>query len=314
MIDPHAEDNVLDGNGHTNQSSKGESPTKNLWNRTGSISADGLLDARLQAHFAAHLVGAPAKVFHQPLPDFSHVSLHWSEESEQFSKLLTEGPVMMLSLELERMLVSLTPNRPGDDVDIPLHGRTLAEVQAAMQEEFSKGKHDQDTPTIPDPKEWPDHPVARGAAFDCSDSKAFKELAHHFNNAHTALEELLHSKQLSSPVRTWPHHFDMATLVSLDHELDPEEARSINVGFSPGDGQIAEPYWYVVPYPDPKRSELPALPHGGYWHTKGWTGAILEASSYANVASHQEQHGQVAHVLEVAYDACRTLLEEDSQG
>ena len=40
-------------------------------------------------------------------------------------------------------------------------------------------------------------------------------------------------------VRCWPHHFDLGTLFVLDED-DPETARSVGVGFSPGDGSYAE--------------------------------------------------------------------------
>ena len=81
-------------------------------------------------------------------------------------------------------------------------------------------------------------------------------------------------------MRLWPHHFDIATLWTLDAGVDAEEARSVGMGLSPGDGTYAQPYWYVTPWPYPQATaeELPPLP-AGRWHAEarngGWTGAVL---------------------------------------
>ncbi len=42
--------------------------------------------------------------------------------------------------------------------------------------------------------------------------------------------------------RVWPEHFDVAI------ETDARPGRRVNLGASPGDGFLAEPYWYVGPW------------------------------------------------------------------
>ena len=49
-----------------------------------------------------------------------------------------------------------------------------------------------------------------------------------------------------SPVRCWPHHFDIATCVALESG-DPERERGIGTGLSPGDGTYGQPYFHVNP-------------------------------------------------------------------
>jgi hypothetical protein len=68
--------------------------------------------------------------------------------------------------------------------------------------------------------------------------------------------------RIHTPVRLWPHHFDVAVLID-----------KLGVGFLAGDDEIDEPYWYVynTPMPDP----LPAL-RVGEWHRGHWTGAVLK--------------------------------------
>jgi hypothetical protein len=76
-------------------------------------------------------------------------------------------------------------------------------------------------------------------------------------------------------VVVWPHHFDLASLVTLSGS--GEHATTIGLGFSPGDAGIDEPYFYVTPWPAPEAATLPALTIGR-WNTEGWTGAVLRAS------------------------------------
>ena len=47
---------------------------------------------------------------------------------------------------------------------------------------------------------------------------------------------------------------------------------------SPGDGSYPEPYWYVSPWPASEQGDLPELKGGGFWHTTGFTAAVLPAS------------------------------------
>jgi hypothetical protein len=71
----------------------------------------------------------------------------------------------------------------------------------------------------------------------------------------------------ASPVRCWPHHFDIALLLPLPGD------RSIGVGFLGGDANIPEPYWYAYASPMPEKT-LPPL-SVGRWYSDAWVGAIL---------------------------------------
>ena len=99
----------------------------------------------------------------------------------------------------------------------------------------------------------------------------------------------------------------MATLVKVEGNPDPELAKSIGVGLSPGDETYPEPYYYVTPWPYPEREKpLPDLP-AGEWHTVGWTGAVLHYRDL--VALPAEQQETIAkRFLKEAYDLSYGIL------
>jgi hypothetical protein len=116
--------------------------------------------------------------------------------------------------------------------------------------------------------ELEDHPLLHGAKFVVrSHEQAFMELASAYAQPSALLEEF-RAAHNSSPVRCWPHHFDIATLFS-------KSDGTVGIGMSPGDGSYREPYYYVSPWPPPPADGLPALGPHGTWHLEGWVGAVL---------------------------------------
>lgn len=126
------------------------------------------------------------------------------------------------------------------------------------------------------------------AATNLANARA--ELAAWFANADRSLTRLRNEHAATmpsiSPVRCWPHHFDIATLMFLETD-DPEHARSVNVGLSPGDSSYDEPYFYVSPWPYPDAAKLPPLPAPGHWHTQGFIAAVAPASRIISITDRQ---------------------------
>jgi len=89
-------------------------------------------------------------------------------------------------------------------------------------------------------------------------------------------------RQETSPVQLWPHHIDLALLwfsgrLVPGQDPDNEEYadEQMNFGFSPGDEGIPNPYFYITAYPLPDGLTDTPLPEDAYWHTKGFTGAVM---------------------------------------
>ncbi len=281
-----------------------------FWQRLGTPPPDTLIDARLQLHWAAQIPASVGYTYLDPVPDWSHVSLTWQNDGCVLASGRTPGPTShraaLRPADLTLLLL--------DDLNVavaafPLDGHTLTEGYtwlAMTLAEHTDGALDR--PLVRPDHEMPPHPVGDGGAFARAPAPAFAETARWFANAHLLLEAVRAEEPAASPARCWPHHFDLAVLLTLDPDKDPEEARSIGVGMEPGDGSYAAPYWYVTPWPYPEHPALPPLDGGGRWHTEGWTGAVLTAGALVGEGRAASQIERASAFVSSALAAARRLV------
>ncbi len=226
-------------------------------------------NARLQLHWAAQAVAGVGRTLLAQRPDDSQTSFTWSDGALMQEEV--DGKRAGLRMEDLTLLV-------GAD-SFPMHGHTLDDGFAFLESHFGRRLNRSSV-------DLPDHPVAHGARFDAEPADCLP-LAKLYAEA----DSLLRSIEGGSPVRCWPHHFDIATLIDLG------DSRTIGAGLTPGEEWYHEPYWYVTPWPYPEPSVLAALPIG-HWHTERWTGAVLLASEGRNPRAFVEE----------AVARCRQLL------
>jgi len=260
---------------------------KEAWDLLGQTDLMDLEEARLQAHYASQWAARVARAYVEAQPDDSHTSLGWDRGHQALrTQPLPGGQALGLRLADLNLLWM-----EGENVvsELPLDGNADADAGAWVAERVTQAGYDAARFGEPSPYELPPHDVAKGGKYTVGSSQgAFVELGAWFDSADSALEAVVTA--LSdlvpgpSPVRCWPHHFDIATLIALE-EGDAEEARSIGVGLSPGDETYSEPYYYVTPWPYPDAGNLPKLPPSGRWHTEGYVGAIATASRIGELGS-----------------------------
>ena len=258
------------------------------WRPIRGVDFARLREARLQAHHAVQWLARAARAFVPPQPDDSHTNLGWDDTRDGFAAHRLTGD-LRLGLRMAPLTLVLTATDAQQS--FALDGRTDADVRRWLGEKLgAHGFHARSLDAKP-PYEIPDHPVARGAPYDVTGlADALAELAGWFANANVSLDGIrgqMSARGLTpSPVRTWPHHFDMATLTLLEVG-NTDHARSVNAGFSPGDEHYEEPYFFVSPYPYPDAAKLPPLPALGHWHVRGFTAAIAPASRILAVTGSQ---------------------------
>lgn len=277
----------------------------------GAVAPKELRDARLEAHWAAQVVGAAADACLERRDDDSQSNLGWDAKRRM---LVTHdlGAGLQAALRIESLALEVSSPSHGTDA-YPLEGRTLDDAMEWMESALSRHTVSSRSLSLRD-YDMPSHPVRdSGAAFEAPES-ALAELARWYANASTAINAIAREDERASNVRCWPHHFDLATLITLDPDRDPEQARSIGVGLSPGDDSYDEPYFYVNPWPRPKdddKDDLPKLEHGFRWHTQGFVGAILRGSDLVD-SDPDEQKRRVHEGLRSAVASERTLLGDTS--
>ena len=89
--------------------------------------------------------------------------------------------------------------------------------------------------------------------------------------------------------------------------MDRDAKKSIGVGMTPGDGNYAEPYWYVTPWPYPAADDPPRL-ETGTWHTDGWIGAVLTGSAVVAAGDARAQRDLSTNFVNSAIRHCKDLL------
>ncbi|HXY30866.1 MAG TPA: hypothetical protein VEI06_09145 [Gemmatimonadaceae bacterium] len=272
------------------------------WEPLGAPPPTALAEARGQLHHALQITTAVAISLLAPAPDDSHTNHEWVAESRLYATRVIAAPrPFRAALRPADLSLLIVDGAGHGENAFALHGRTVDDAYGWLTRQLKASGADPGRLTRRKHYEIPPHAVASGAAFDLGDGAAFAELARWWRNANAILRALSGAIVGSDPVRCWPHHFDLATILPVDGQ----RTRSIGVGLSPGDEWYAEPYFYVSPHPPPEGVGLPALP-SGRWHTRGWTGAVLTGS--AITASGEEAGDVTTRFLDSATAASRAAL------
>ncbi len=272
------------------------------WKTLGAVSPSGLSEARVELHWAAQLLSAPGVSLLPAEEDYSHTNLGWDFELGVLSGRHVGQDSLRAGLVFEGLELAVLDGER-ERSSMRLAGHTLQQSLSWLGRELAG----EGAALVPPEHEMPSHPVGDGGVFSDAGAPARAELASWFANAFNMVRETVGEEPSASLVRCWPHHFDVASLITLDPSADSEEARSIGVGFSPGDGSYDQPYFYVTPWPYPEVANLPPLAEGAEWHRSGWTGAVLTAERLFSVPP-PGQEDRARKALAQAVAVSRELL------
>lgn len=268
------------------------------WRNLGLVAPEDLIDARNALHKATQWPSRVARGALAAAEDDSHSNLGWHDPLAMLvSHDLGNGRVLGLSLTN----LSLNDVRNGKTVShLDLTKHNTAEIIAWLTAVIDLPKFNPDALSAALPYTLPDDVTNANASGIAP--HALQELNNWFANCADILGDIAAAEPAASDVRCWPHHFDIATLITLAGH--GEDATTIGVGMSPGDEGYAEPYLYVTPWPYPEGDILPRLPAIGHWHQNGYVAAIAPASKIIVAGN---QHEAVDDFLSAAIAACRKL-------
>ena len=277
------------------------------WQRLAAADPTTLVDARLQLHHALQVIVSIGISYLPPRPDDSHTNLEWLPDFAALgTNWLESGQRLRFGLRpAELSLIALSDQ--GVTSELALDGRTVADAVEWLHAALIAAEYDGSRLTTKKHYEIPPHAVASGAAFKRDVPEKFAELGRSYADAHALTSYIVGARAGASPPRCWPHHFDLATLITLP-ELPGRGTRTIGVGLSPGDDSYAEPYFYVGPYPHPKPDQLKPLGSLGKWHTQGFVAAVLTASKLAQLTTADSQRDAALGFANAAVDASIAAL------
>jgi len=247
-----------------------------LWKLLRTIERHRLTQARLAAHYAVQWLARTARAYIEPKVDDSHTNLGWDRALGGLATHpLADGSRLALRID-DLTLLLLSP----DAGELSLKDRNDSAIRAWLGPRFRAKGLNPFALDKPLPYDMPASVIATGGRYLLDDLRsALGELSRWYDNASRALgegrRELVARGLRAPPVRCWPHHFDLDTLVYFSARSS-DNARTMGIGFSPGDEYYDEPYFYVSIYPAPIVTTLPAL-QVGHWHSRDFTAAIITA-------------------------------------
>ncbi len=256
------------------------------WKPLGGAPARALTETRLLLHHAVQLVAAVGRSLVPAVLDDGHTSLEWDRSSESLVGQEVPGIIRWRAALRPRDLSLAVLGDNGETDRLALAGRTMSEAFAWLGDRARDLGAAPGRLSLEAPYSLPAHAVGSGALFALPDDTSLVELAHWFADGDLLLRGVASGWVGAAPVRVWPHHFDVGSVLPVS-TAKGGEATTLGIGLSPGDEGIAEPYLYVTPWPLPE--PLPDLPSGGRWHREGWTGAVLTGSEVVAAGAAEAQ-------------------------
>jgi len=268
------------------------------WDTLGEVAPTTLVASRETLHHAAQLLALVGASFLDAERDDSHTSLTWMPTVGALTtQPIRAGTTLRFGLRIADLTLLVgDESARAETGSFRLHGRTRDDALEWIRTQATRAGLDASRLRSRLHFTIADHVTDHGGSFERPDDGTFEELARWYGNASLILEERRASMAGAGPVRCWPHHFDIATLVR------PAEGplESIGIGLSPGDGSYAEPYYYVGPSPAPLSMPQPLTI--GSWHTTGWWGAALLGSRIVMEQTGTKQAAVVAGFVDEAIE------------
>lgn len=247
---------------------------RNWENLNGPIGAE-LNAGSIQLHAAAQLLAMAGKYLLPNQDDDSHTALLWDEDFGGMTTQVIEGQVRV-GLQFDQLLLAvLSEDEQQRDEVYFLTGHTPKEGFEWLQLTLSGYGINTDALQMEMHYEIPEE-VER---FERPSDEVLIMLQKIRDNAEALFSETLSLEGLTSPIYTWPHHFDTATVLPVSADAEGVITAGIYLGLAVPDDMIKDHYFYCYAWQKEGQIDhmnMPAFSNLGQWHGDDhWKGATL---------------------------------------
>lgn len=238
-----------------------------------------------QIHVAVQFLSMAGEFLTKKKEDGSHANMGWLSMKEKF---ITHpfGPKEEFVMELSPSELTLTIFNTTDNVkhELLLKGKTQIEGTRWIKEKLKLHKIEgASNYKISIPYQLPDYANYDKKKFKRSPKKAFIAFSKIRSWGEYFVQKHRMQFEESEEPRTWPHHFDHASLVSLAQQKDGTLTKSMGLGLAIHDSMIDEHYFYVSTWQKGKDLDLSKMKalQDGEWKNDGFKGSVLKISEIA---------------------------------
>lgn len=265
---------------------------------------------RLQLHQLAQLPAMAARSQLAPDPSDSSANMGWSAAEGRLISHTWEHQSHTYHVSLSLRDGGVRLSKSGEEQQLET-ATTFGQAFEQLQELLNQEGMDTSRFQVALPYQLPEG-FGPDFRFEPLPQNALQEFEYWYSNAYLLISAMAAKDERSSALRCWPHHFDLASLITLEEHDDPEQVKSVNMGFSPGDDCYDLPYLYVTPWPLPdiNPSLLPNLGGDGFWHTQDWTGSILTLAQLSASTDRKQQAKQAYAFASSALEFNQMLIPE----
>lgn len=224
-----------------------------------------------QLHLASQYLAAAGISFVEKAADDSHTNLGWNQNHSRLETHLFDSGVQ-LAVNLESVQLEII--KQGEKIaQINLEGAAHSDVLKWISGEIHKigietKYHYQFHYELPYTE------INEGDVFSF-DKSDLNEISARLSIAQEAFQDFLNDNNLESPIRVWPHHFDLGIYVSIKND----GSLFMGAGLAIPDSLVDDLYYYASGYKNGSAivtKDFSGLSNGD-WRSD-WNGATLASS------------------------------------
>lgn len=249
-----------------------------------------LNDTVIHLHHAAQFLAMFSNSYLPAKDDDSQNNFEWNEADNKIVGRPADPGAVSMTLSVASFELSVERN-PTSTILISGHSRN--EVDSLIRDALTK--------TDLDPEEYnpvtqfklPHHDLDEQGRFMHPNQTLTSEWCRYLSNTKLLLSTIARQSTHATPIRIWPHHFDLAMLLVLSRDSQHKASATVGLGLAIADDLVSEPYWYVNLWSqNPVQfSQHKTLESDGDWRPHGYNGMTLPAG---RITTESGQENEVA--------------------